>query len=86
LSDRLAKLDINSDRFIETSPFGSTNSVLFCFGGKRVRKVGIVVGFKNPWVSPWVYLGYGSGYRHLYPHKTHTPAMGFKNPWILPWV
>ena len=34
------------------------------------------MGFKNPWVLPWVYLGYGSGYRHLYPHKTHTPAMG----------
>ena len=38
--------------------------------------LGIVMGFKNPWVLPWVYLGYGSGYRHLYPHKTHTPAMG----------
>jgi len=49
-------------------------------------QVGIVMGFKNPWVLLWVFLGYGSGYRHLYPHKTHTPAVGFKNPWILPWV
>jgi hypothetical protein len=39
-------------------------------------RIGIVMGFKNPWVLLWVSLGYGYGLKNLYPGKTHTHHHG----------
>ena len=38
--------------------------------------LGNCTGLQNPWVLPRVFLGYGLGYRILYPKETRTCDTG----------
>ena len=55
----------------EEIPFESTISATL-----GESSVGNVTGLWNPWVLPRVSLGYGLGYRILYPRKTRTHSTG----------
>ena len=65
----LADFDLLRDtrQDIRSRPWATPAGRLALDNYFKVLRVGIVTGFENPWVLPRVYLGYGSGYRLLYP-------------------